>query len=95
VSPDGGTRPLKIPEKAIPVLSDDDIRRLLADCSGKDSGNQRDLAIIRLSLDTSMRLEGMAVLRYSTDDPEASDVDLRSRVVRITSQGQREKADAY
>ena len=28
------TRPPKIPEKPVPVLSDEDVRRLLADCSG-------------------------------------------------------------
>jgi site-specific recombinase XerC len=37
-----------------------------------------------------MRLEGMAGLRYNVDDPEGSDVDLRSRVVRITATGRRE-----
>ena len=83
-------RPPKIPEKPVPVLPDEDVRRLLADCSGKDFRDRRDLAIIRLFLDTGMRLEGMAGLRYRADDPEASDVDLRSRVVRITAKGRRE-----
>ncbi|MGP0022212.1 MAG: tyrosine-type recombinase/integrase [Streptosporangiaceae bacterium] len=72
------------------MLPDEDVRRLLADCSGKDFRDRRDLAIIRLFLDTGMRLEGMAGLRYSADDPEGSDVDLRSRVVRITAKGRRE-----
>ena len=72
------------------MLPDDDVRRLLADCSGKDFRDRRDLAIIRLFLDTGMRLEGMADLRYSAADPEASDVDLRSRVVRIMAKGRRE-----
>jgi site-specific recombinase XerD len=84
------TRPPKIPEKPVPVLPDDDVRRLLADCSAKDFRDRRDLAIIRLFLDTGMRLEGMTGLRYSADDPEASDIDLRSRVVRITAKGRRE-----
>ena len=35
------------------------------DCSGKDFRNWRDGAIIRLFLDTGMRLEGMSGLRYS------------------------------
>ena len=83
-SPMARTWPPIIPEQRVPVLSDDEVRRLLADCSGKDFRNRRDLAIIRLFLDTGMRLEGIAGLRYSADDPEASDVDLRSRVVRIT-----------
>jgi site-specific recombinase XerC len=89
-SPMAKTRPPKIPDKPVPVLPDDNVRRLLADCAGKDFRDRRDLAIIRLFLDTGMRLEGMASLRYSGGDPEASDVDLRSRVVRITAKGRRE-----
>ncbi len=34
-----------------------------------------------------MRLEGMTGLRFSPGVPEASDVDLRSRVVRIAGEG--------
>ncbi len=57
------TRLPKITEKPVPVLPDEDVRRLLADCSGKDFRDRRDLTIIRLFLDTGMRLEGMAGLR--------------------------------
>ena len=63
---------------------------LLADCSGKDFRNRRDCAIIRLFLDTGMRLEGLSGLRYRADDLEFSDVDLTSRVARITAKGRRE-----
>ena len=83
-------RPPIIPEQPVPVLSDDQVRGLLAGCSGKDFRDRRDTAIIRLFLDTGMRLEGMGGLRYSTDDPDSSDVDLRSRVVRIIAKGRRE-----
>jgi site-specific recombinase XerD len=83
-------RPPKIPEKPVPVLPDDDIKRLIASCSGKDFRDRRDCAIIRLFLDTGMRLEGMAGVRYNADDPELTDVDLRSRVVRIVAKGRRE-----
>lgn len=72
------------------VLSDDQVRGLLAACSGKDFRDRRDAAIIGLFLDTGMRLEGMGGLRYSADDPDPSDVDLRSRVVRIIAKGRRE-----
>ncbi len=47
-------------------------------------------AATRLFLDTGIRLEGMAGLRFSAGDPEASDMDLRSRVVRIAAKGRRE-----
>ena len=83
-------RPPIIPEQPVPVLSDDQVRGLLAACAGKDFRDRRDTAIIRLFLDTGMRLEGMGGLRYSTDDPDSSDVDLRSRVVRIIAKGRRE-----
>jgi site-specific recombinase XerD len=83
-------RPPKIPEQPVPVLSDDHVRLLLADCAGQDFRNRRDCAIIRLFLDTGMRLEGMGGLRYNADDPEISDVDLKSRVARITAKGRRE-----
>jgi site-specific recombinase XerD len=89
-SPMAKMRPPLIPEKPVPVLPDDDIRRLLASCAGKDFRDRRDAAIIRLFLDTGVRLEGMGGLGYSADDPESSDVDLRSRVVRVTAKGRRE-----
>jgi site-specific recombinase XerC len=55
-------------------------------------GTSATVATPRLSvfLDTGMRLEGMGGLRYSADDVDSSDVDLRSRVVRITAKGRRE-----
>jgi site-specific recombinase XerC len=79
-----------IPEQPVPVLSDDQVRSLLACCAGKDFRDRRDIAIMRLFLDTGMRLEGMGGLRYSAEDADSSDVDLRSRVVRIIAKGRRE-----
>lgn len=89
-SPMAKMRPPIIPEKPVPVLSHDEVRRLLAGCAGKSFRDRRDCAIIRLFLDTGMRLEGMGGLRYSADDPDLSDVDLRSRVVRVSVKGRRE-----
>ena len=89
-SPMAKMRPPIIPEQPVPVLSDDQVRGLLAVCSGKDFRDRRDTAIIRLFLDTGMRLEGMGGLRYSAEDADSSDVDLRSRVVRIIAKGRRE-----
>jgi site-specific recombinase XerD len=79
-----------IPEKPVPVLSDDQVRGLLAACSGKDLRDRRDTAIIRLFLDTGMHLEGMGGPRRSADNSKWSDVELRSRVARITAKGRRE-----
>src|ERR1700735_3079022 len=76
-----------IPEKPVPVLADGDVKRLVDSCAGKDFRDRRDLAIIRLFLDTGVRLEGMGGLCYNPDDPDLSDVDLRSRVVRVIAKG--------
>jgi len=79
-----------IPEKYVPVLHDDDIQRLLASCAGQAFRDRRDAAIIRLFLDTGVRLEGMGGLRYNSDEPRSSDVDLVSRTVRIIAKGRRD-----
>jgi integrase len=79
-----------IPQQPVPVLPDTDVKRLLDSCTGRDLRNRRDAAIIRLFLDTGMRLEGIAGLRYHASDADLSDVDLRGNVVRITVKGRRE-----
>lgn len=89
-SPMAKTRKPMIPEQPVPVLPDADIKRLLDSCAGRDFRNRRDIAVIRLFLDTGMRLEGMAGLRYDASDPDLSDVDLHGNVVRVTAKGRRE-----
>jgi site-specific recombinase XerD len=89
-SPMAKMRPPIIPEQPVPVLPDDQVRRLLDSCAGRDFRARRDMAIIRVFLDTGMRLEGMGGLRYSAEDGDLSDVDLRAGVVRVTAKGRRE-----
>ena len=43
------------PTEPVPVLSIDDLRRLLDACSGKSFADRRDTAILRLLIDTGMR----------------------------------------
>lgn len=56
----------KVPEQPIPLLSDEEIKRLLKVTSGSSYDDRRDHAIIRLFLDTGMRLEELA--RLTTAD---------------------------
>ena len=56
-------RPPIVPERPVPVLSLDDARRLLKACDGKDFVSRRDTAILRLFLDTGMRLAELSALR--------------------------------
>ena len=48
-------RPPQVPESPVPVLSDDQLRALLASCEGKGFVERRNTAIIRLLVDTGCR----------------------------------------
>jgi site-specific recombinase XerC len=50
----------KVPEKAVPVIGADNLKRLFRVVSGADFGSRRDKAIISLFIDTGMRLSEMA-----------------------------------
>jgi site-specific recombinase XerD len=65
-----------------PVLSDEDLRRLLATCAGTDFTARRDTAIIMLFLDGGLRLSELAGL-------QVADVDLRDRIVYVVGKASR------
>jgi site-specific recombinase XerD len=67
-SPMARLRSPKIPEQLTPVLDDAAIRALLKACAGKDFADFRDTAIVRLFLDTGMRLDELAKLRVDDVD---------------------------
>jgi integrase len=52
------------------VLDDAAIRALLKACAGKEFRSLRDTAIVRLFLDTGMRLDELAKLRVDDVDPD-------------------------
>jgi site-specific recombinase XerD len=53
--PLAGLRPPKVDAKVVQVLSDDQLRALLAACQGQDFCARRDEAIVRLLLETGLR----------------------------------------
>ncbi|HEX7613099.1 MAG TPA: hypothetical protein VF371_10025, partial [Candidatus Limnocylindrales bacterium] len=56
-------RPPHVPETPPNVYTDDEIRRLLAACEGRAFEDRRDMAVVRMFLDTGMRLAELAGLR--------------------------------
>jgi site-specific recombinase XerD len=52
VSPVAKMKPPHIPEEPPPIVTTEDLTRLLKSCDGKDFQSRRDAAIIRLLLDT-------------------------------------------
>ena len=70
-----------------PVLSDADLRALLATCAGTDFTARRDTAIITLFLDGGLRLSELAGL-------QVADVDLRDRIVFVAGKASRRSGPA-
>jgi integrase/recombinase XerC len=81
-------RPPVVPEPETPVLRVEQIKDLLRVCDGKDFCSRRDTALIRLLLDTGIRLEECAGIML-----DALDVDLGEAVV--TGKGRRTRSVAF
>lgn len=84
-SPMVNMKPPTVPETPPDVLSDDQLRRLLKVCEGKDLTSRRDTAIIRLLLDTGMRRAEMAGLKVA-------DIDFDNSVAHVLGKGRRPRA---
>lgn len=81
-SPMRGLRPPKVPDQPVPVLAEDDLKRLFKACSGTDFPDRRDSAMIRLLVDTGMRRAELVGLRMD-------DIDWRERTLRVLGKGRR------
>ncbi len=79
-SPMRHMKPPKVPVQPVNLLSDDDIRSLLKVCQGQDFKSRRDMAVIRLLLDTGMRRGELAGLKLE-------DVDFVSQLIRVLGKG--------
>ena len=84
-SPMAGMKPPLVPEEPPPIISQDELRRLLKVCEGKDFSHRRDMAIVRLLIDTGMRRSEIAGLRVG-------DVDLDENMVVVMGKGRRPRA---
>jgi site-specific recombinase XerD len=79
-----GMRPPSLEDKPVPVIPDDALRALLKACEGRDFENRRDAALIRVFVDTGIRLGEMADMRID-------DLDLDQRVALVTGKGRRSR----
>jgi integrase/recombinase XerC len=85
VNPMAKMRPPVVPERPVPVLGEDKARALLKACAGSGFVQRRDTAIVRLFLDTGMRLSELAKLHVD-------DIDLGDDVAIVTGKGRRPRA---
>lgn len=78
-------RPPHVPETSPEVVTEDEVRHLIAACEGRAFDDRRDAAIIRLFLDTGMRLSELAGLHVG-------DIDWDANVAIVLGKGRRQRA---
>lgn len=85
VSPMARMRPPAVESPPVPVLSEDEMRRLLRTCEGTTFEARRDLALLRLLIDTGMRRAEAAGLKVE-------DIDFDTNVALVMGKGRRPRA---
>jgi site-specific recombinase XerD len=88
-SPMANMRPPTVPEKPVPVLTEEQLKALLDTCDKTTLDGRRDEAIIRVFADTGARLAEVANLRLDGED--GGDVDLEGGVLRVIGKGRRQR----
>ena len=75
-------RPPSVPEVSVPVVGDDDLKRLLKAAEGTTFDGRRDTAILRLFIECGLRLGEVAGL-------QVHDIDWEPEVVTVMGKGSR------
>jgi site-specific recombinase XerD len=88
-SPMARMSPPKIPEQDVPVLKEEELKKLLAACEGQGFEERRDMALLRFMLDTGCRIGEVLAIRYNPKDAETNDIDLDMETARVFGKGRR------
>jgi site-specific recombinase XerD len=88
VSPMVNMSPPIVPEQPVPVISTEQLAALVKACSGTTFSDRRDLAIIRMFIDTGCRR--LELTKLTIDD-----IDLRLRQATVTGKGRRTRTVAF
>ena len=81
-SPMRNMKPPRIPEEPPAVLTEEQLKKLLRTCEGKDLASRPDMAIIRLLLDTGMHRGELAGLTLK-------DIDFETNIAVVLRKGGR------
>ena len=84
-SPMAKMKPPRVPEKMVPVIKPEDLRKLLRILSGTDFESRRDKAIVSLFIDTGLRIAEMAGINVD-------DIDMEERQVVVMGKGRRSRS---
>jgi site-specific recombinase XerD len=80
--------PPTVPEQPVPLLTDDEIGRLLDVCKGSDFESRRDTAIIRLLLDSGLRVAELIGIKLSH-------LNFEQDVALVMGKGRRQRAAPF
>lgn len=87
-SPMAELRPPRFTDAPVPVLRDDELARLLRTCDGTSFRDRRDLAMLRLLIDTGTRRQELASMTTRA-------LDLDHHLITITGKGQRVRTVSF
>jgi site-specific recombinase XerD len=85
VTPFAKMKPPAVPEQPVPILTENQLRALLATCKGKTFEQLRDRALIFLFIDTGARCGEVAPIRVA-------DLDFDADIVQVMGKGRRARA---
>ena len=83
-NPTARMKPPIVPDKHVPIVPEDGLKRLFKACAGNTFEARRDTALLMLLLDTGARRDELAGLKLS-------DVDLELDVLLVLGKGRRER----
>ena len=72
----------KVTAGPVPVFTEDELRRLVQACNGTDFSARRDMAIMRILIDTGVRVSELVGIKLD-------DIDFETGSVRVTGKGDR------
>jgi integrase len=81
-------RPPAVPEVPVPVVADDDLRKLLKTCEDRTFEDRRNVAMLRTLIESGCRLGEVAGLKVE-------DVDFEEDVVYVVGKGRRPRRVAF
>lgn len=81
-------RPPVVPEQPVPILTPEEVGRLLGVCRGRSFEALRDTALVRLLLDTGLRCSELVGI-------ELPDIDFTARTILVTGKGRRDRTVVF
>lgn len=90
-SPMARMKPPRIEDMEVPIVRDDDLKRLLKVCDGRAYRDRRDTALILAFVDTGLRVSEMASIRIEAESDFDSRIDLDDGVFLVFGKGKRQR----